>query len=168
MIFVTIGTHPAQFDRLLRKIDEIAPKLKEKVIIQRGFTKYTPKNCEYFDFVDNIDPYYEKARLVIVQSATSLLEFVLKYKKPVITVPRRAKYKEHLNDHQVDFGIYFAKKTGIKCVLEMEELTPTLLKNYKTIAKVSLEPRIKLQNYFKNLFETISKEVDHEKTIREK
>ena len=73
MIFITIGTHPDQFDRLLKRIDEIAPKLGEKIIIQRGFTKYVPKNCEYFDFVDNIDDYYKKARLVIVQSATSLL-----------------------------------------------------------------------------------------------
>ena len=40
MIFVTVGTHPDQFDRLIRKIDTIAPKIKEKIVIQRGFTKY--------------------------------------------------------------------------------------------------------------------------------
>ena len=28
MIFVTIGTHPDQFDRLVRRIDAIAPKIK--------------------------------------------------------------------------------------------------------------------------------------------
>jgi UDP-N-acetylglucosamine transferase subunit ALG13 len=162
MIFVTIGTHPGQFDRLLRRIDEIAPKIKEEIVIQRGFTKYSPKNCKYFDFVEDIEDYYKKARLVIVQSATSLLEFCIKYPaKPVITVPRQARYKEHLNDHQGEFGEYFAKKTGIKCVIDIQELTPELLKEYNTIAKVDFGGKVKLQKYFKNLFLKISKEVDH-------
>ena len=98
MIFVTIGTHPDQFDRLIRRIDEIAPKIKEEIIVQRGFTRYVPKNIKYFEFTDEMDKYYKKARIVIAQSATSLIEFILKYGKPVITVPREAKYKEHIND----------------------------------------------------------------------
>ena len=97
MIFVTIGTHPDQFDRLIRRIDEIAPKIKEEIIVQRGFTRYVPKNIKYFEFTDEMDKYYKKARIVIAQSATSLIEFILKYGKPVITVPREAKYKEHIN-----------------------------------------------------------------------
>lgn len=43
MIFVTIGTHPGQFDRLIKKIDEIAPQIDEEIIIQTGFTNYVPK-----------------------------------------------------------------------------------------------------------------------------
>jgi len=152
MIFVTVGTHPDQFDRLIRKVDKIAPEIKEKIIIQRGFTKYVPKNAESFVFTKNLDDYYKKARLVIVQSATSLLEFCLKYKKPVITVPRQKIYKEHINDHQVEFGVYFAKKTGIKCILNMAELTPELLKNYKTKANIDQKNIIGLRSFFKNLF----------------
>lgn len=145
MIFVTIGTHPDQFDRLIRRIDEIAPKVKEEIIVQRGFTKYTPKNVKYFDFTDNINEYYKKARVVIAQSATSLIEFILKYGKPVITVPREAKYKEHINDHQVEFAEYFAKKANVLMIRNMKDLTPELLNKYNKKPKINLNGLYNLQ-----------------------
>jgi len=138
MIFVTIGTHPDQFDRLIRRIDEIAPLIKEEIIVQKGFTKYIPKNVKYFEFTDKIDEYYKNARLVIAQSATSLIEFILRYGKPVITVPREAKYKEHINDHQVEFAEYFSKKSGVLMIRDMEKITPELLKTYNKKTKLDL------------------------------
>ena len=138
MIFVTIGTHPDQFDRLIRRIDEIAPLIKEEIIVQKGFTKYIPKNVKYFEFTDKIDEYYKNARLVIAQSATSLIEFILRYGKPVITVPREAKYKEHINDHQVEFAEYFSKKSGVLMIRDMKKITPELLKTYNKKTKLDL------------------------------
>lgn len=138
MIFVTIGTHPDQFDRLIRRIDEIAPLIKEEIIVQKGFTKYIPKNVKYFEFTDKMDEYYKNARLVIAQSATSLIEFILRYGKPVITVPREAKYKEHINDHQVEFAEYFSKKSGVLMIRDMEKITPELLKTYNKKTKLDL------------------------------
>jgi UDP-N-acetylglucosamine transferase subunit ALG13 len=151
MIFVTIGTHPQGFERLIKRIDEIAPKINEEIIIQRGFTKYIPKNCKSFEFED-LNPYFKKARLVICHSATSLLEFSLEYKKPVITVPRQAKYNEHINDHQVDFALFFANKTGIKAILDVNELTPQLLESYNSIPLIKKNNLTKLQSYFKDYF----------------
>ena len=156
MIFVAVGTHPDQFDRLLKKIDEIAPAVKDKIVIQRGFTKYYPKNCESFEFTENMDEYYKKARLVIVQSATSLLEFVIKYNKPVITVPRQARFKEHINDHQVEFGEFFSQKTGIKCIINVNDLTPDLLNKYKKKAVIKEDNLILLQGYFRKLFDNLN------------
>ena len=152
MIFITIGTHPQGFQRLIKRIDEIAPKVKEKIIIQRGFTKYVPKNCESFDFVPDIDVYYKKARLVIAQSATSLIEFAIKYDKPVITVPRQKKYHEHLNDHQVEFADYFSEKTGILAVKDINQITPQLLMKYNKKAKLNKDNLVKLKSYFTLLF----------------
>ena len=151
MIFVTIGTHPDQFDRLIRRIDEIAPKIKEKIIIQRGFTKYIPKNVESFTFADNLEPYFKEARLVISHSATSLLEFVLKNKKPIITVPRQKKFKEHINDHQVEFALFLKEKYGVEAILDINKITPELLKNYNHIMKVKKDNLIKLQSYFREV-----------------
>ncbi len=152
MIFVTVGTHPGQFNRLIKKIDEIAPLIKEEVIVQKGFTSYKPKNVKVFDFAPSLDPYFKKARLVISHSATSLLEFVLYNKEPLITVPRQKKYKEHINDHQVEFALFLEEKTGIKAVLNIEELTPELIKNYNKIAKIDKMNLRSLQNFFKRLF----------------
>jgi UDP-N-acetylglucosamine transferase subunit ALG13 len=153
MIFITIGTHPDQFDRLIRRIDEIAPKINEKIIIQRGFTKYAPKNCEYFDFTDKMDEYYKKARVVIAQSATSLIEFILKYGKPVITVPRESKYKEHINDHQVEFAEYFAKRAGVLLIRDMNQITPKLLLTYNKKPKINLDGLHKLQDLIKKVID---------------
>lgn len=149
MIFVTIGTHPDSFERLIKRIDEIAPKIKEKIIIQRGFTKYIPKNCESFDFKDSLDDYYKNCRLLIVHGASSVWEFALKYHKPLIIFPRQKKYGEHINDHQVEFGEYFAKKTGTLCILDENKLTPGLLLKYKNIAKIKEDNLKKLRKFLK-------------------
>ena len=151
MIFVTIGTHPDQFDRLVRRIDEIDHKIKEKIIIQRGFTKYIPKNVESFTFADNLEPYLNEARLVISHSATSLLEFVLKNKKPIITVPRQKKFKEHINDHQVEFALFLKERYGVEAILDVTKITPELLKKYKHIMKVKKDNLTKIQSYFKEV-----------------
>ena len=158
MIFVTIGTHPGQFDRLIRRIDEIAPQIKEKIIVQRGFTKYIPKNVESFTFVPSLEPYYKKARLVISHSATSLLEFVLFNKKPLITVPRQKRFDEHLNDHQVEFALFLQERTGIKAILNINDITPKLLNSYNKVAVIKKDNMHKLQNYFKKTFDDIANE----------
>lgn len=147
MIFVTVGTHPGQFDRLVSHMDQIAGQISEKVIIQRGFTRCPLHHADYFDFAPDLNPYFSKARLVISHSATSLIEFVLSQKKPLITVPRQARYKEHLNDHQVEFAHYFASKTGIKAVINIEELTPSLLAHYKKIAHVDRSGFARLKHF---------------------
>ncbi len=155
MIFVTIGTHSGQFDRLIRRIDEIAPKIKEEIIIQRGFTKYIPKNTKSFEFTDNMNKYYKEARIVIAQSATTLIEFILKYGKPVITVPREAKYKEHINDHQVEFAEYFAKKANVLMIRNMKDLTPELLKKYDKKPKINLKGLHNLQAKIKQVIDSL-------------
>jgi len=158
MIFVTVGTHPGQFDRLIKKIDEIAPKIKEKIIIQKGFTRYVPKNAEFFTFAPNLEPYFRKARIVISHSATSLLEFVLFNKKPLITVPRQEKFGEHINDHQVEFAEFLEAKTGIKAIVNINELDENLLSNYKKIAKIKKGNLKKLQRFFAEEFRRIENE----------
>jgi UDP-N-acetylglucosamine transferase subunit ALG13 len=51
MIFVTVGNCRYSFDRLLRKMDEIAGKIDEPVVIQRGHSDYQPQNAEFFGYV---------------------------------------------------------------------------------------------------------------------
>ena len=48
MIFVTVGTHEQQFNRLLKKVDELVENgfINEEVIIQSGFSTYIIKKCK--------------------------------------------------------------------------------------------------------------------------
>lgn len=157
MIFVTIGSHYKQFPRLLKRIDEIAPKIKEKIIVQRGYTKYVPKNCESFDFAPSLEPYYQKSRLTIIHGASSVWEFMYKSKKPFIIVPRQKKFGEHINDHQVEFAEEMEKKLGVKVIYDMEDLTPELLMKYNKRIRIKKENFNHLQSFLKNLIEKTRK-----------
>ena len=47
MIFVTVGTHEQQFNRLVEYMDKWAKEHAEKVIIQTGYSTYEPKHAEW-------------------------------------------------------------------------------------------------------------------------
>lgn len=153
MIFVTLGTHNQEFTRLVEHIDNMAGKVKEKIIVQRGYTKYIPKNCESIEFAYPIEDYFKKARIIISHAAMSLVEVVKKYKKPVIIVPRQKKFKEHINDHQVEFAEYFSKKTGVLSIYNIKDLTPELLKKYKIKEKIDEKNLKRLQSFLKKIID---------------
>ena len=52
MIFVTVGSAPHSFKRLIQKMDEIASMIDNEVVIQKGLSSYQPTNTKCFDFVD--------------------------------------------------------------------------------------------------------------------
>lgn len=158
MIFVTVGSHYKQFPRLLKRIDELAPKIKEKIIVQRGYTNYIPKNCESFDFAPSLNPYYKKARLTLIHGASSVWEFMYQYKKPFIIVPRQVKFGEHINDHQVEFAKEMEKVMGIKVIYDMKDLTPQLLKSYNRKIRIKKENLANLQRFLKILIKETEKE----------
>ena len=64
MILVTLGTQDKSFVRLLKAIDREIKKgnIKEKVIVQAGYTKYNSKNMEIFDLTtpDEIDKWIKE------------------------------------------------------------------------------------------------------------
>ena len=104
MIFVTLGTQDKVFTRLLKDIDnEIEKgKIKEKVIVQAGYTKYSSKNMTIFDLLDkdDFDKYIKECDLLITHGGVGSILTGLKNNKKVIAAPRLAKYNEHMNDHQ--------------------------------------------------------------------
>ena len=53
MIFVTVGTHEQQFDRLVRAIDELRADemINEPVFVQTGYCTFEPKHCEHSKFL---------------------------------------------------------------------------------------------------------------------
>ena len=50
MIFVTVGTHEQQFNRLVEYMDKWADEHDEKVVIQTGYSTYEPKYCEWVSY----------------------------------------------------------------------------------------------------------------------
>ena len=107
MIFVTVGTHEQQFDRLIEYMDARKADgcITEDVVIQTGFSNYEPKHCQW----QKLFPYPEmvemvaKARIVITHGGPSSFIMPLQVGKIPIVVPRQKMFDEHVNDHQLDF-----------------------------------------------------------------
>lgn len=137
MIFVTLGTHDKPFTRLLKKIDEeiIKGNIKEKVIVQAGFTKYKSDNMEIFDLVpmDTFEEYMKKADLIITHGGVGSIMSSLKLNKKVIAVARLCKYHEVVNDHQIQIIENFDDAGYIIGVTDMNDLDKALkkVKNFK-------------------------------------
>ena len=104
MILVTLGTQDKSFVRLLQAIDKEIEKgnIKDKVLVQAGYTKYKSKNMEIFKSVssDRLEELMEEASLIITHGGVGSILTALKHHKKVIATPRLSKYNEHTNDHQ--------------------------------------------------------------------
>lgn len=104
-IFITLGSQKFQFNRLLKAVDELCEKEKivaEDVFAQIGYSDYQPKNFSYKRFLDRDEFSVEmsKADIVVTHGGTGAIIGAIKKGKKVIAVPRRAKFGEHVDDHQ--------------------------------------------------------------------
>jgi UDP-N-acetylglucosamine transferase subunit ALG13 len=124
MILVITGLHKQQFERLVKKMDEIANETREEIVIQIGHTNYRPKCASFFSFLDNkeIEELYEKADIVVTHGGVGSIMDALSHNKPVIAVPRLAEFGEHVDNHQLDIVRCFSKLGLVDCVYNIEEL----------------------------------------------
>lgn len=120
MIFVTVGTHEQQFNRLVKYMDEWAANHDEDVVIQTGYSSYEPKHCKWqklFSYQD-MSKMLDDARLVITHGGPSSFIASLQIGKTPIVVPRKKQYDEHVNDHQVNFCREVEERLGSIIVVE--------------------------------------------------
>jgi len=126
LILIALGTQGFQFDRLLIKIDELVGSgcIKEPVMAQTGRSPYIPKNYEHKGFFssEEFDGLLSGCSLLITHAGTGTLVGALKKGKPVIAVPRRSKYGEHVDDHQLEIVKVFVDSGMVLCAGEMDEL----------------------------------------------
>jgi len=118
MIFVTLGTHPQQFDRLLREVDSLvsSKKIKEPVFAQTGHSTYKPKNFESKKFlpIGEFNKQLKGASLVITHAGEGNIGLCKNLPKKMIVVPRRKEFQEHTNDHQLELAkVVEGKKLGL-------------------------------------------------------
>lgn len=139
MIFVTVGTHEQQFNRLLECIDNMRGnnEILEDVIMQSGFSTFEPKQCQctkllpYQHMINMI----QKAHIVITHGGPSSFIMPLQYGKIPIVVPRRKQYGEHINDHQVDFCNAVHKRFGNIIVANNNKEIRNAIINYDYIVE---------------------------------
>lgn len=127
MIFVTVGTHEQQFNRLVKAMDDLVANgtITEPVFEQTGYSTYVPEHCEHSQFVpaQRMRELMSEASVVITHGGpSSFVEAMTAGRAPVV-VPRRAEFGEHVNDHQADFVRIVAERIGgIVPVFDVGEL----------------------------------------------
>lgn len=127
MIFVTVGTHEQQFDRLVRAVDELKRNgtIAEPIFVQTGYSTYVPTHCEHSRFMPfkRMKEMMAEADVVVTHGGpSSFIEAMAAGKVPVV-VPRRGDLGEHVNDHQADFvRIVAERQGGIVPVYDIAEL----------------------------------------------
>jgi UDP-N-acetylglucosamine transferase subunit ALG13 len=140
MIFVTIGSavKGIEFTRLIKKMDEVADRLDEEVVMQIGSVPYEPQNAKYFRYTsyqENLS-YFQKASLVIGHGGTGTILNALKFQIPIVVVPRRHHYGEHVDDHQVELAQRLGGNELIEVVYELEDLESAVKKMLERSKKV--------------------------------
>lgn len=137
MIFVTVGTHEQQFNRLVSAVDNLKRdgKIEEDVIIQTGFSTYEPKYCKWqklFPY-SKMNKLADEARIMITHGGPSSFIMALQRGKIPIVVPRQSKFDEHVNDHQVRFCEAVKERYGNIIVVEDVSDLEKTINNYKSI-----------------------------------
>ncbi|MBQ2836463.1 MAG: hypothetical protein IJE68_06500 [Clostridia bacterium] len=128
MILVLLGTQNNSFHRLLEEIQKNIDNgnIKEDVVVQKGHTKFASKEMTLYEElpIDEIQKLIKDANFVITHGGVGSIISSIEQEKKVIAVPRLKKYKEHVNDHQLDIIKSFNDMghiIGVKGIEELEE-----------------------------------------------
>lgn len=136
LIFVTLGTQDKDFSRLLNAVEKSISNgnIKEKVIVQAGFTKFASDKMEIYDYLEpkKMNEYFDKASLIICHGGVGSILKGLEKNKKIIAVARVKKYNEHTNDHQLQIVNKFSELGYILSVIDCDDLDNTLkrVKNF--------------------------------------
>jgi UDP-N-acetylglucosamine transferase subunit ALG13 len=142
MIFLTVGTQ-FPFDRLVRAVDELFERgvLRERVFAQIGNGTYRPRNFEAVASLDKsaFDRMFETSSAIIGHAGMGVITMALDNGKPLLAMPRRKKYGEHVNDHQVGLAARF-EALGHMLVARDEQELPAKLEQLKSFTPVPRKP----------------------------
>lgn len=134
MVLVTLGTQKEPFTRLLDAIEN--SKIKDRIVVQAGHTKYNSSKMEIFDFIDydSMSKLEDEADYIITHAGTGSVVGPLKKKKKIIACARLEKYGEHVDDHQTElvkvfkdagFVLEFGEKDNLDDVIKkLEDFVP--------------------------------------------
>ena len=124
MIFVTLGTQKFQMNRLVKAVDEMAPKFEEEFFIQTGSSSYVPKNCGHKDFID-AGTYNRKiadCSVLVTHAGVGTIITGISLGKPVVVVPRDSSFGEHVDNHQCQIAEAFSSKGLVLCCKDVSKL----------------------------------------------
>lgn len=149
MIFVTAGTTTFPFHRLEKVVLTLAELFpNERIVYQNsksGIVSF-PKKVEVITFINPKDfiKLLKEARVIVSHAGYATVLKAIKHSKTKpIVIPRLAKYKEHVNDHQLYFAKFMEEIYLVSVVNRPDQVKDTMKQN-------KIEPAI-VENYLDNV-----------------
>nr|WP_294901011.1 PssE/Cps14G family polysaccharide biosynthesis glycosyltransferase [uncultured Pedobacter sp.] len=113
MILVLLGTFTIEFSRPIIAIENAIKggDIKEEVIVQAGHTKFSSEFLTVRSFIEpkELDELYERAEIIVTHGGVGSILRSFRMNKKIIAIPRLYKFKEHVDDHQLDILEEFSK-----------------------------------------------------------
>lgn len=138
MIFVTVGTNEARFDRLIEAI--AALDVDEQIVVQRGSSAVYPENAEVHDFLpfEMLVELVRSSRAVVSHAGVGSIMVALANERKPIVVPRLKAFGEAVDDHQVLFARRFEAE-GLVSLANPETLRLVLARSESSLAMTTAE-----------------------------
>ena len=125
MIFLTVGSRYG-FDRLVRAVDGLVERgvIADEVVAQIGVGAYEPTRMRFERFIEGpeYDRLVQDADALIGHAGSGTIQLATQHGKALLVMPRRKRFKEHVNDHQVATARTFARLGQVLCADDETEL----------------------------------------------
>lgn len=120
-VFVTLGTCSHPFERLLRAVEPVCST--SSVLAQCGSTRYRPTGTLCVDFMSPsaLMACMRSASVVVCHGGIGSVALALAAGHIPIVVPRRVRYREQVDDHQLAFARQVAT-LGLATLVEDERM----------------------------------------------
>ena len=140
MIFVSVGTHEAPFDRMLEAVHEL--QLNEELVVQHGPSQVRFEGAKEFEFVpfDQVVEHIRQARAVFMHAGVGSVMISLANGKRPIVMARRHTFGEHVDDHQVELARRMEASGLVTVVDDAETLRAALAAGDRPAGRITDVP----------------------------
>lgn len=162
MIFVTVGSERFPFDRLVAAVEQAVKQgdIREEVFAQIGACRFEPALFKWKRFIDFDEQaeLFRRADIVISHAGEGSVLLASHLGKMPIFFPRQASFREHVDDHQLEFAKRMESQGKILAAYTEQELIERV-KNYKTLLSrrkicETDDSRRRLVQYLRNIIQT--------------
>jgi UDP-N-acetylglucosamine transferase subunit ALG13 len=117
LILVTLGTHPRPMDRLMVALDGLIAdgSIADEVIIQAAAFGVRPRHAQLHGLVpaEQLWRWANDARVIVTHGGPASITLALSVGRRPVVVPRDPARGEHVDDHQIRFTRWIAKRRPI-------------------------------------------------------
>jgi UDP-N-acetylglucosamine transferase subunit ALG13 len=126
VIFVTVGTHPQPFARLLEGLRPLAAL--DDLVVQHGCAPAPVEAAEAVPYLSasEVAGYIGDARAVVMHAGVGSFVVASRLGHVPIVVPRLRRYGEHVDDHQAQLASALEREGKAVAVWDVEELPSAL------------------------------------------